>query len=41
MGFLTKQETFPFSKEFFSVETSPSDDQPIDLKGRWFTKAKQ
>jgi tetratricopeptide (TPR) repeat protein len=40
MGFLTKQETFPFSKEFFSVETSPSYDQALDLKGRWISKAK-
>jgi tetratricopeptide (TPR) repeat protein len=40
MGFLTKHETFPFSKEFFTVETSPSNDQLIDLKGRWSPKAK-
>ncbi len=40
MGLLTKHETFPFSKEFFAVETSPSNDQLIDLKGRGAPKAK-
>lgn len=33
MGLLAKKETLPFSKEFFSVETAPSDDRPLDPKG--------
>jgi len=28
VGLLTEKETLPFSKEFFSVETPPSDDRP-------------
>jgi tetratricopeptide (TPR) repeat protein len=39
VGFLTKKETLPFSKEFFSVETPPSDDRPLDLKGIWVLKS--
>ncbi len=35
MGVFTKKETFPFSKEFFSIETSPSEDRPVNLRGRW------
>jgi len=31
-GFLTQKETLPFSKEFFSTESSPSGDQPFNLK---------
>ncbi len=38
-GFLTKKETLPFSKEFFTVETPPSDDRPLDLKGIWVSKS--
>jgi len=33
VGLLAKKETLPFSKEFFSVETAPSDDRPFDLRG--------
>ena len=32
MGFLTKGETLPFSKEFFSIETPSSVDRSWDLK---------
>jgi len=32
VGLLAKQETLPFSKEFFSVETAPSEDRPFDLR---------
>ena len=39
VGFLTKEETLPFSKEFFTVETPPSDDRPLDLKGIWVLKS--
>jgi len=35
MGVMTKKETLPFSKEFFHVETPPSGDQAMDLKGTW------
>jgi tetratricopeptide (TPR) repeat protein len=35
VGLLAKKETLPFSKEFFSVETAPSDDRPFDPKGIW------
>ena len=38
LGVLTKKETFPFSKEFFSIETSTLSDQPIDLRGRRASK---
>ena len=38
-GLLAKKETLPFSKEFFSVETTPSDDRLIDLKGIWGQKS--
>lgn len=31
LGVLTKKETFPFSKEFFSVESSPSGDHSVPL----------
>jgi tetratricopeptide (TPR) repeat protein len=39
-GLLAKKETLPFSKEFFSVETSPSDDRPFDPKGIWAEKSR-
>jgi tetratricopeptide (TPR) repeat protein len=39
VGFLAKKETLPFSKEFFSVETAPSDDRPFDPKGVWGQKS--
>ena len=39
LGVLTKKETLPFSKEFFSVETPPPDDRPLDLKGIWVLKS--
>jgi tetratricopeptide (TPR) repeat protein len=39
VGVLTKKETLPFSKEFFSVETPPSDDRSFDLKGIWVSKS--
>lgn len=35
VGLLAKKETLPFSKEFFSVETAPSDDRPFNPKGLW------
>jgi len=38
MGVLSRKETLPFSKEFFSVETPPSSDRPLDLKGTGFLK---
>ena len=38
VGLLAKKETLPFSKEFFSVETAPSDDRLLDLKGIWSQK---
>src|SRR3972149_9645309 len=31
-GLFTQKETLPFSKEFFSTESSPSGDQPFSLK---------
>ena len=40
-GFLTKKETLPFSKEFFSIETPPSDDRSFDLKGAWGLKSQE
>jgi tetratricopeptide (TPR) repeat protein len=39
VGLLAKKETLPFSKEFFSVETAPSDDRPFDPKGVWGQKS--
>jgi hypothetical protein len=39
VGLLAKKETLPFSKEFFSVETAPSDDRPFDPQGVWGQKA--
>jgi tetratricopeptide (TPR) repeat protein len=39
VGVLTKKETLPFSKEFFTVETPPPDDRPLDLKGIWVLKS--
>jgi tetratricopeptide (TPR) repeat protein len=39
VGLLAKKETLPFSKEFFSVETAPSDDRPFDPKGIWGQKS--
>jgi tetratricopeptide (TPR) repeat protein len=39
VGLLAKKETLPFSKEFFSVETAPSDDRLLDLKGLWGQKS--
>jgi hypothetical protein len=41
LGLLTKEETLPFSKEFFSIETSASEDPALDLKTRWSAKAKE
>jgi tetratricopeptide (TPR) repeat protein len=39
VGVLSKKETLPFSKEFFTEETPPSDDRPFDLKGIWVLKS--
>jgi len=39
VGLLTEKETLPFSKEFFSVETPPSDDRPFNLKEVWSLKS--
>jgi tetratricopeptide (TPR) repeat protein len=32
IGLFTQKETLPFSKEFFSTESSPTGDQPFNLK---------
>ena len=40
MGVMTRKETLPFSKEFFTVETSPAAFQPMDVKGVWPLKAR-
>jgi tetratricopeptide (TPR) repeat protein len=34
MGLLTRRETLPFSKEFFTIETPTSADRALDLKKR-------
>jgi tetratricopeptide (TPR) repeat protein len=39
VGVLSRKETLPFSKEFFTVETPPPDDRPFDLKGIWVLKS--
>jgi len=41
LGILTKKETFPFSKEFFSIETSNPERHPLSPSGRWSSKAKE
>ncbi|HSB05768.1 MAG TPA: tetratricopeptide repeat protein [Thermodesulfobacteriota bacterium] len=41
LGLLTQEQTFPFSKEFFSTETSTSEDPAFDLKARWSAKGKE
>ncbi|OGP90853.1 MAG: hypothetical protein A2157_05230 [Deltaproteobacteria bacterium RBG_16_47_11] len=41
LGILTKKETFPFSKEFFSIETSDSEEQSLDLRRGWSSKTKE
>lgn len=38
VGVLSKKETLPFSKEFFTEETPPPDDRLFDLKGIWVLK---
>lgn len=40
LGFLTRKETLPLSKEFFSTESSPSLEQALDLKGVGLIKSK-
>ena len=40
MGVMTRKETLPFSKEFFSVETPPAVGLPMDVKGVWPLKAR-
>ncbi|MDI7258287.1 MAG: tetratricopeptide repeat protein [Thermodesulfobacteriota bacterium] len=40
LGFLTKKDTLPLSKEFFSAESSSSMDQALDLKGVGGVKSK-
>ena len=40
MGVMTRKETLPFSKEFFSVETPPTFEQPMDVKGVWPLKGR-
>ena len=40
MGLLTQRPPLPFSKDFFSVETPPSDGQPLDLKTVWPVRGK-
>jgi tetratricopeptide (TPR) repeat protein len=39
VGVLSKKETLPFSKEFFTEETPPPDDGLFDLKGIWALKS--
>ncbi len=39
MGVMTKKETLPFSKDFFTVET-PSAEQPLDIKDVWPSKGR-
>jgi tetratricopeptide (TPR) repeat protein len=39
MGVMTKKETLPFSKDFFTVET-PATEQPIDIKEVWPLKGR-
>jgi len=39
MGVMTRKETLPFSKDFFTVET-PSAEQPLDVKDVWPTKGR-
>jgi tetratricopeptide (TPR) repeat protein len=41
LGVLTKKETFPFSKEFFSIETSSPEKNPLSPNGRGASKAKE
>jgi tetratricopeptide (TPR) repeat protein len=41
LGILTKKETFLFSKEFFTIETSPPEEPALDLKGQWSYKTKE
>ncbi|MBM4338085.1 MAG: tetratricopeptide repeat protein [Deltaproteobacteria bacterium] len=40
LGFLTRKETLPLSKEFFSAESSPAAEQALDLKGVGLVKSK-
>ena len=40
LGVLTKKETLPLSKEFFSAETPPLTDRALDLKGIGFLRSK-
>jgi tetratricopeptide (TPR) repeat protein len=40
LGFLTRKETLPLSKEFFSAESSPATEQVLDLKGVGVVKLK-
>jgi hypothetical protein len=39
MGVMTKKETLPFSKDFFTVET-PSAERPVDIKEVWPVKGR-
>jgi len=40
LGFLTRKETLPLSKEFFSAESPSSGEQALDLKGVGLIKSK-
>ncbi len=40
LGFLTRKETLPLSKEFFSTESSSSIETALDLRGLLLTKSK-
>ncbi len=40
LGFLTKRETIPLSKEFFSAESSASGEQALHLKGLGWIQSK-
>lgn len=41
LGFLTRKETFPFSKEFFSIETSNPERHPLSPGGRGASKPQE
>ena len=40
LGFLSRKETLPLSKEFFSAESSPAVEQTLNLKGVGIVKSK-
>ena len=40
MGVITRKETLPFSKEFFSIETPPAADLSFDIRGLWASRGR-